>query len=251
MNSNNLKTQKNEILISFKKKKFEKVITDGKMLLEERQNDAQLIYLIGLSLINLQDFIQAEKFFEKLIFLNKNSENLYTLGNIQKKLKKFYDAISSFEEAIKLNQNFSEAYNNLGSTQKSLGQYENAIYNIKKSISLKKDNLEAWYNLASLYFLLENYIDASYCYKNILNIKSKHEEICQNLAISLFKIGKKKELKDFVLTIISKYPSNRTLNNLLGQSLLSLNSHKEGLSYIKKGAGFVQLSESGIELLNE
>ena len=59
------------------------------------------------------------------------------------------------------------------------------------------------------------------------------------------------ELKDFVLTIISKYSSNRTLNNLLGQSLLSLNSHKEGLSYIKKGAGFVQLSESGIELLNE
>ena len=60
----------------------------------------------------------------------------------------------------------------------------------------------------------------------------------------------KKELKDFVLKIISKYP-NRTLNNLLGQSLLALNFHKEGLSYIKKGAGFLQIDENGMKLLNE
>ncbi len=65
----------------------------------------------------------------------------------------------------------------------------------------------------------------------------------------MFKTGKKNEVKDFVLKIVSKYPKNRTLNNLLGQSLLALNSHKEGLSYIKKGAGFLQLDENGVNLL--
>ena len=43
--------------------------------------------------------------------------------------------------------------------------------------------------------------------------------------------------------------SNRTLNNLLGQSLLALNFHEEGLSYIRKGAGFLQLDENGVNLL--
>ena len=48
---------------------------------------------------------------------------------------------------------------------------------------------------------------------------------------------------------ISKFPKNRVLNNLLGQSLLALNFHKEGLSYIRKGAGFLQLDENGVNVL--
>ena len=99
------------------------------------------------------------------------------------------------------------------------------------------------------FFFLENYVDASNYYKNIINFEKKHEEICENFTICLFKTGKKNDLKDFVLKIISKYPSNTTLNNLLGQSLLALNSHKQGLSYIKKGAGFLQIDENGTELL--
>ena len=247
MNSNNLEIKK--ILTFFKENKFEDVIVEGKKLFKQRQNDAQLIYLLGLSSIKLENFDDAENYFNKLILLNKNPENFYVLGNIQKKLKKFDNAIISFEKAIKINSNFTEAYNNLGSTQKSLNKYQEAIVNYKKAISLKKNNLEAHYNLASLYFLLENYEDAIDHYKNIINLEARNEEICERYTICLFKTGKKNEVKDFVLKIVSKYPKNRTLNNLLGQSLLSLNSHKEGLSYIKKGAGFLQLDENGVNLL--
>jgi len=247
MNSNNL--VKERILISFKDNKFKDVIAEGEKLLKQRQNDAQLIYLLGLSSIKLENYKNAENYFNKLISLKKNSENLYILGNIQKKLKKFDNAIISFEEAIKLNSNFTEAYNNLGNIQKSLNKYEEAIINYKKAISLKKDNPEASYNLASLYFLLENYIEASVYYKNIINLEKRHEEICEKYTICLFKAGKKNEIKNFVSKVISKYPKNRTLNNLLGQSLLALNSHKEGLSYIKKGAGFLQFDENGVNII--
>ncbi len=65
----------------------------------------------------------------------------------------------------------------------------------------------------------------------------------------MFKTGKKNEVKDFVITVISKFPRNKVLNNLLGQSLLSLNSHKEGLSYIKNGAGFLEIDENGVRLI--
>ena len=251
MNSNNLEKQKGKVLLSFKKKNFQEVIIEGEKLLKERQNDAQLIFMLGLASINVQNFLNAESYFQKLISFKKNAENFYTLGNIQKKLKKYKEAIVSFEKAIKLNPNFSEAYNNLGSTLKSLNKFEEAILNYKKSINLKKNNFEAYYNLASIYFVLENYVDARDYYKKITNLEVRNEEICEKYTICLFKTDKKNEIKDFVLKIISKYPSNRTLNNLLGQSLLALNSHKEGLSYIKKSAGFIELNESGIRLLNE
>ena len=217
--------------------------------MEERQNDAQLIYVLGLSYINLQNFVDAEKLFKKLIFIQKTAENFYTLGNIQKKQKKFKEALGSFEEAIKLNPNFSEAYNNLGSTQKSLNKFKEAILSYEKSISLKASNIEASYNLASLHYFLENYYEASNNFKNIINFEARQEEICERYTICLHKINKRTELKDFVLKIISKYPRNRVLNNLLGQSLLALNFHKEGLSYIKNGAGFLQLDENGVKLL--
>ena len=249
MNSNNLENKKKKLLTYFKEGRFKEVIAQGIELLEERQNDAQLIYLLGLSSININNFIDAEKFFKKLIILQKTAENFYTLGNIQKKLKKFEDAIKSFKESIKVNPNFSEAYNNLGSTQKTLNKFDDAILSYKKAISLKDTNVEACYNLASLYYLLENYLEALNYYKNIFNIQARHEEICERYTICLFKTGKRKEVKDFVLTIISKYPKNRVLNNLLGQSLLALNFHKEGLSYIKNGAGFLQLNENGVKLL--
>ena len=249
MNSNNLEIQKKKLLTFFKENRFQEVIVDGVKLLEKRQNDAQLIYILGLSSINLQNFIDAEKFFKKLIFLKKTAENFYTLGNIQKKLKKFEEAIGSFEEAIKVNPNFSEAYNNLGSAQKSLNKFKEAILSYEKSIALKANNVEACYNLASLYYFLENYNEASKYFKNIINLKARQEEICERYAICLFKTGKKNEVKDFVLTVISKFPKNKVLNNLIGQSLLALNSHIEGLSYIKNGAGFLQIDENGVKLL--
>ncbi len=249
MNSNNLEKQKEKVLIFFKEEKFEDVIVAGEKLLKQTQNDTQLIFILGLASINIQNFSNAENYFRRLVSFKRNAENLYTLANIQKKLKKFNQAIISYKEAIKLNPSFSEAYNNLGSTFKSLNKYEEAILNYKKSINLNKKNYEAYFNLASLYFLLENYIEAIDYYKNIINLKTRNDEICEKYAICLFKTGKKNEVKDFIKNIISNYPNNRTLNNLLGQSLLALNSHKEGLSYIKKGAGFLQLDENGINLL--
>ena len=54
------------MLKNFLKKIRFKEVSSRENLLKERQNDAQLIYILGLSSINLQDFIDAEKFFKKL-----------------------------------------------------------------------------------------------------------------------------------------------------------------------------------------
>ena len=49
MNSNNLEKQKEIILNLFKKKQYDDVIIQGEILLKERQNDAQLIFILGMS----------------------------------------------------------------------------------------------------------------------------------------------------------------------------------------------------------
>ena len=108
MNSNYFEKNKNKILNLYKEQKFLELIKLGDKLIKLNSNDAQLIYLLGLSSINLQKFIDAEKYFEKLISIKKKPEIFYTYGNIKKKLKKYNEAIVSFENAIKLKPDFSE-----------------------------------------------------------------------------------------------------------------------------------------------
>ena len=108
--------------------------------------------------------------------------------------------------------------------------------------------------VGSLRWYIEEIRAVKTTYKEVKNAEtdgsiSSSPIICERYAICLFKINKKTEVKDFILKVISKFPKNRVLNNLLGQSLLALNSHKEGLSYIKNGAGFLEIDENGVRLL--
>ena len=112
---------------------------------------------MGITSINIQNFIEAEKYFKKLLLIEINAGNYYTLGNIQKKNYKFHEAVISFENAIKINPNFSEAHNNLGNTKKSLNKKDEAIFHYKKAISLKNENIAALINLSSILKENNNY----------------------------------------------------------------------------------------------
>ena len=125
MNSNNLDETK--ILNLYKEKNYKDVIISGLKLLKKNPKNYQLIYSIGLSYLNLQNYTEAEKYFDKLLNVQKKPEILYIQANICKQLKKYDSAINYFEEAIRLNPNFSEAYNNLGNVKKRIGKIDDAI----------------------------------------------------------------------------------------------------------------------------
>ena len=189
MNSNNFEKNKLKVLNLFKERKFEAVIKNGSKLIKYNTKDSQLIYILGLSLINQQNFLEAEKYFEKLLSLKKSPEFFYTYGNIQKKLKKFNEAISSFKEAIKLNPSFSEAYNNLGNIQKIMNKKEEAIKCYRKAISLKKDNIEALFNLSNILRENNNYLELISIYEKILKIDKNNIKTIYNLGSTHLFLG--------------------------------------------------------------
>ena len=74
MNSNSFIESKKTILSLFKGKKFTKVIKLGKKLLKKNSQDSDLLYILGLSSVNLKNYIEAENFFKKLLIFKKNDE---------------------------------------------------------------------------------------------------------------------------------------------------------------------------------
>ena len=189
MNSNNFDKKKSKILDLYKKQKFTEVIKIGLDLYNNHPNDHQLTYILGLTSINLKNFIEAEKYFEKLISVKKTYQLYYIFGNIQKKLKKFENSISSFENAIKLNPNFSEAYNSLGNAKKLLDFGDEAEECYRKAISLKEDNIEALFNLTNILKEKKKYKDLILIYHQLLKLDKENVKTNYNLGSAYLFLG--------------------------------------------------------------
>tara|TARA_A100001011_G_scaffold367385_1_gene420767 strand:+ start:540 stop:2177 length:1638 start_codon:yes stop_codon:yes gene_type:complete len=217
MNSIYFEKKKEKILNLYKEKKFDDAIKHGEKLLK-KNNDPQLLFLISLSLINLQNFVKAEEYLNNLISIKKTPELYYTYGNVQKKLKKYHDAIISFNFAIELKPSFSEAYNNLGNTQKLLNKREEALKCFKKAVSLRENNIEALFNLSLMYKENNNYEDLIVIYKKILDIDKNNVKTLYNLGTAYLILGDEKKGKEYFVKVFevdrSHIPSARNYINL-------------------------------------
>ena len=174
MHLDNYLNNKKNILDYFKKKKFEKVIKFGKKLLNTKKNDFQLLYVLGLSYLGLKNYSDAEKVFKLVLNLKPTAENYFIYGSIQKQLQKLPEALNSFQEAINLNSNYSDAYNNLANIKKKLGFVNEAIENYQKAINCRKNNLEAHFNLAQILKEQKKFDEVRKIYLNIIKIDSNN-----------------------------------------------------------------------------
>ena len=208
MNSNNFDKEKKKLITFFNKKKFLDVVRNGTKLLRQLPNNTQIIRMLGISSIHIQNFVDAEKYFKKLLLIEINAENYYILGNIQKKNKKFHDAVLSFENAIKINPKFSEAHNNLGNTKKSLNKKVEAIYHYKKAIDLKNDNIAALISLSTILKENNNYEELIKVYEKILNLDPKNIKTLYNLGTAHLFLGNTSKAREYFENTIKIDPSN-------------------------------------------
>ena len=52
-----------------------------------------------------------------------------------------------------------------------------------------------------------------------------------------------------ILDILKMFPNNSFLNTLMGNNLIVLGYPKEGLDFIKKGSGFIELNNDTVKII--
>ena len=179
------------------------------------------------------------------IFIDDFSE-----AEILYKQNKFKESLEKYKSLLKIQPDHISVLNNIGLVYEKLNDFNKSIDFYKKCNEIKPNQVILIHNLANAYTQLERWADALPLLKSIIDIDFENENNSEKYALGLFNIKSKEETKCFISAVIAKYPDNELLNRLLGKSLLHLNLHSEGLKYLQKGSGFIELNADGVKYLN-
>ena len=118
-----------------------------------------------------------------LEIIKKEPGNMYAhtnLGMILLSQEKYDEAISSFQNALKINPNFSMSLNNIGKAYQLKGNYSQAELFLKKAIKNFPDLDIAIANLGEVYFLQKRYDEAIIYLKKAVNsfhVEARHHNL--------------------------------------------------------------------------
>ncbi|MEH2142578.1 CHAT domain-containing protein [Nostoc sp.] len=110
-------------------------------------------------------------------------------GLSQAKTGDLLSAIASYDQAIKLQPEFSEYWFNRGLTLFHLERFDEAIASYEKATQLKPDYYKAWYNRGGTLGELGYFQEAIASFDKAIEIKPDYQEAWSSKGLALLKLG--------------------------------------------------------------
>ena len=141
-----------------------------------------------------KDYAQALAAYDEAVMLNPNYAEAYNnRGIVKYELGQYAEAISNYTMAIKLNPQFFFALNNRGNARAALGQFQDAEQDLKAALRLNNNNATIHNNLGSVYYSLKNYDAALDEYTQAIQLNPNFAEAYYNRGAIYY--GQKKYLE--------------------------------------------------------
>ena len=179
----------------------------------------------------MKRFHEALSSYDKALVLNRNFAGAYNnRGNALQELKRFEEAVASYDKAIVLRPDYVVTYNNRGNALKELKRFEDALANYDKAIALKPDYAEAYNNRGAALREAQRFNEALSSYDKAVSLKPDYAEAHNNRGNAL------KELKRFDEALlsydkaISLKPDYVVAYNNRGNALQELRRFQEALA---------------------
>ena len=161
---------------------------------EKNYETVVVLFYQGLASDNKGEYEEAIKKYDEAIELNSNYAEIYNnRGVVKNKLRKYQEAIADYDKAIELRPNYTEAYNNRGNAKSNLEQYPEAIADYNKAIELKPNNAIAYNNRGRAEYDLEQYQEAIVDYDKAIELKPDYANAYHNRGVAKQALGQTQE----------------------------------------------------------
>tara|TARA_R110002124_G_scaffold83738_6_gene218946 strand:+ start:4226 stop:6250 length:2025 start_codon:yes stop_codon:yes gene_type:complete len=140
--------------------------------LQKKYSRSSVLYLIeGAANAQIGENVLAENAFREALKIDPQSAQGYNnLANSLKEQGRFEQSRQAFLSAIKLNPKFAQAYNNLGVLLKDMKRYPQAIRRLTQAVHADPNYYEAYRNLGLVYQEKGDHALAISMYKEVLKL---------------------------------------------------------------------------------
>ena len=133
----------------------------------------------------LGELNEAINCYSQALLINKKDIIFYNRGLVYKQINQIDLAISDYKQAIKINNNYFEAYSDLGIALKEIGNLDEALENYNKSIAINDSYINAYYNRGNVLKELKRLDEALTSYDRAIELKRDYAEAYYNRGIVL------------------------------------------------------------------
>ncbi len=194
-----------------------------------------LLIITSVTILQLRHWAGSTAIFEHTINTTDNNCVMhYSLGNTLSDLGRLKEAMANYAEALRINPDYEEAYNNMGIILAKLGKLDDAILHYSRKLQEDPDNAKAHYNLG-LAFARQNRLDeASIHFSQVLRISPDDAKAYYSLGLAFAKQGKMDAAMRCFHDGLRIDPDNAEAHNNLGIILVRKGRIEEGIASFRK-----------------
>lgn len=152
---------------------------------------AEEYYNQGIDAAGLRNYTDAIALYDNAVRINPEySKAWYNRGIALFNLGRYEEAAASYGNATRFNPGYSNAWVNQGVALGILDRYDDAIASYDRALTINPDDSDAWYNRGNAFMYLDRYDDAIASYDRALKINPGYTNAQQNRDMALKQINK-------------------------------------------------------------
>ena len=161
------------------------------------------------------------------------AERLYSNGLKFLSADEFAKALTYFEQAVRSDPKYVEAWYQVGFCFGVLGQHERSLKASRRAVELRPDWPETWTNIGSSSFALEDYEEAAMAFKEAIKLDETNGDLQYSLGLTYNRLGRTSEEILAYRRAIRIKPDHTDALELLGRAYLEQARWKRAIDTFK------------------
>jgi protein O-GlcNAc transferase len=157
-----------------------------KTVLAHQPQHFDALHLLGLLALQCDQALTGLELIGKALQINPTSCAAHlNMGNALRSLRRFNDALASYDRAIAIKPDYAEALNNRGVTLEDLGRLPDALASFEQALHLKPDYVDALSNRGNACRAMKRSAEALTSYEQALTLNPGHVQSWHNRGVAL------------------------------------------------------------------